>query len=129
MHPGWEVIELRLKNEDQTLVAVGFCYLSSKNNYSIMAVGMDYDYVLSHSCYRQSLYQSVARANQLKCDKLYLGMDASIEKRKFGADTIQKCVFVQASDNFNMELIGAVYAQQQKITRKEILKPAPLKVA
>jgi 7-keto-8-aminopelargonate synthetase-like enzyme/predicted N-acyltransferase len=128
-HPGWEVIELRLKNEDQTLVAVGFCYLSSKNNYSIMAVGMDYDYVLSHSCYRQSLYQSVARANQLKCDKLYLGMDASIEKRKFGADTIQKCVFVQASDNFNMELIGAVYAQQQKITRKEILKPAPLKVA
>lgn len=121
-HPNWEVIELRLKTEDQPLVAVGFCYISAKNNYSIMAVGMDYTYVLSHGCYRQSLYQSVVRANELKCGKLYLGMDASVEKRKFGVEVIQKSVFVQAADNFNMELIGAVYSQKQKITRNDDLK-------
>ncbi|MBI1769745.1 MAG: aminotransferase class I/II-fold pyridoxal phosphate-dependent enzyme [Bacteroidetes bacterium] len=121
-HPNWEVVELRLKTEDQPLVAVGFSYISAKNNYSIMAVGMDYTYVLSHGCYRQSLYQSVVRANELKCGKLYLGMDASIEKKKFGVDVIQKSVFVQAADNFNMELIGAVYSQQQKITRNDDLK-------
>lgn len=129
-NPNWEVIELRLKPEagenaaDKPLVAVGFCYISSKNNYSIMAVGMDYNYVLSHSCYRQSLYQSVARANQLKCDRLYLGMDAAIEKRKFGVKAIQKSVFVQASDNFNMEMIGSVYSHTEKITRNEDLKLA-----
>ena len=101
--PNWEVIELRLKPEagetaeEKPIVAVGFCYISSKNNYSIMAVGMDYNYVLSHSCYRQSLYQSVVRANQLRCGKLYLGMDASIEKRKFGVEVIQKSVYLQAS--------------------------------
>ncbi|MEX1238445.1 MAG: aminotransferase class I/II-fold pyridoxal phosphate-dependent enzyme [Cyclobacteriaceae bacterium] len=129
-HRNWEVIELRLKPEpgenaaDKPLVAVGFCYISSKNNYSIMAVGMDYNYVLSHSCYRQSLYQSVVRANELKCEKLYLGMDASIEKRKFGVNVIQKSVFVQASDNFNMEMIGSVYSQKQNITRQDDLKSA-----
>jgi hypothetical protein len=112
-HPNWEVIELRLKSENKKglLVAVGFCYKSSKNNYSIMAVGLDYDYVVSHGAYRQSLYQSVVRANALQCHLLYLGMDASIEKRKFGVNVIPKCVFVQAADNFNMELIGAVYNQ------------------
>ncbi|HEY8934548.1 MAG TPA: aminotransferase class I/II-fold pyridoxal phosphate-dependent enzyme [Cyclobacteriaceae bacterium] len=112
-HPNWEVVELRLKSEDKMgqIVAVGFCYKSSKNNYSIMAVGLDYDYVITHGSYRQSLYQSVARANKLQCNLLYLGMDASIEKRKFGVKVIPKSVFVQAADNFNMELIGAVYNQ------------------
>jgi hypothetical protein len=120
----WEVIELRLKpdeSKEELLVGVGFCY-KSKNNYSIMAVGLNYDYVLSHGCYRQSLYQSVARANALKCDKLYLGMDASIEKQKFGVEMTQKSVFIQASDNFTMELIGAVYSQKEKITRQADLK-------
>jgi len=109
--PNWEVIELRLArdlNEKQPLVSVAFCY-KSKNNYSIMAVGLDYDYVKSHGCYRQGLYQSVNRTMQLDLEKLYLGMDASIEKRKFGADKIKKSVYIQSSDNFNLELIGNVY--------------------
>jgi 7-keto-8-aminopelargonate synthetase-like enzyme len=112
-HPNWEVIELRLKPDDMAsldsegpLVSVNFCYRSSRNNYSLFAVGLDYDYVLSHGCYRQGLYQSVVRANQLKCHKLYLGMDASIEKKRFGVDVIPKSVYVQANDNFSMELIG-----------------------
>lgn len=128
-HPNWEVIELRLKSEspdgfddEQPLVAVGFCYISSKNNYSIMAVGLDYDYVLSHGCYRQGLYQSVVRANMLKCPKLYLGMDASIEKQKFGVKVIPKSTFVQASDNFNMELIGTVYSQSKPIASNGIYR-------
>jgi 7-keto-8-aminopelargonate synthetase-like enzyme len=124
--PNWEVIELRLKPEeskDELMVGVGFCY-KSKNNYSIMAVGLNYEYVLSHGCYRQSLYQSVVRANELKCDKLYLGMDASIEKKKFGVKVTSKSVFIQASDNFTMELIGAVYSQKEKVTRKADLEAA-----
>ncbi|HTH57542.1 MAG TPA: aminotransferase class I/II-fold pyridoxal phosphate-dependent enzyme [Cyclobacteriaceae bacterium] len=114
-HPNWEVIELRLKTADLDssekegpLVAVNFCYKSSKNNYSLFAVGMDYDYVLTHGCYRQGLYQTVLRTNALGCDKLYLGMDASIEKKRFGVDVIGKSVYIQANDNFNMELIGTL---------------------
>ncbi len=111
-HPNWEIIELRLKPDNTTvdykapLVSVAFCYRSSKNNYSMMAVGLDYDYVLSHGCYRQVMYQSVIRANKLICNKLYLGMDASIEKKRFGVNVFFKSVYVQANDNFNLELMG-----------------------
>jgi 7-keto-8-aminopelargonate synthetase-like enzyme len=112
-HPNWEVIELRLKTndsdlKDEPLVSVNFCY-RSKNNYSLFAVGLDYDYVFTHGCYRQGLYQTVIRTNELKCDKLYLGMDASIEKQRFGVKIIPKSIYIQANDNFNMELIGTMY--------------------
>lgn len=78
-----------------------------------MAVGLDYKYVLSHECYRHGLYQSVSRTNYLNCNKLYLGMDAAIEKRKFGVKIVPKTVYVQQGDNFNMELIGAVYGKNK----------------
>jgi 7-keto-8-aminopelargonate synthetase-like enzyme len=115
-HPNWEIIELRLKGDSFSadevgkLVSVGFCYKSSKNNYSMVAVGLDYNYVYSHGCYRQALYQSVVRAHFLQCNRVYLGMDASIEKQRFGVSVIRKSVYIQANDNFNMELIGNVYS-------------------
>jgi hypothetical protein len=37
-------------------------------------------------------------------------MDASVEKRKFGVKAIPKSVYIQANDNFNMELIGTMKA-------------------
>ena len=116
-HPNWEIIEIRLKPEydereiKNQVVAVAFCYKSQKNNYSMMAVGMDYNYVLSHGSYRQILYQSVLRANSLKCNKLYLGMDAAVEKRRLGVKVIPSSAYLQADDNFNMELMGAVYTK------------------
>ena len=114
-HANWEIIELRLKSDSETvqneeaLVAVQFCYKSSKNNYSLMVVGLDYNYVLSHGCYRQGLYQCLLQANNLKSNKLYFGMDATVEKQRFGVKVIPKSVYVQADDNFNMELIGTIY--------------------
>lgn len=112
-HPNWEIIELKLKKNDSQkedhIISVDFCYKSAKNTYSIMAVGLDYDYVLSHGAYRQALYQSVKRYNDLECNVLFLGMDASVEKKKFGAKTVPKSVYIQANDNFNMELIGTIY--------------------
>jgi 7-keto-8-aminopelargonate synthetase-like enzyme len=120
-HPNWEVIELRLSEEfgeqENKLVALCFCYRSDRNQYSIAAVGLDYEYVLTHGSYRQSLYQSVKRANELKCNKLYMGMDASIEKKKFGTDITNKCVYIQANDNFNMELMGTLYSNNHETTR------------
>lgn len=116
-HPNWEIIEIRLKPEyddreiKNQLVAVAFCYRSSKNNYSMMAVGMDYNYVLTYGSYRQILYQSVLRANSLKCNKLYLGMDASVEKKRLGVRVVPSSAYLQADDNFNMELMGIVFTK------------------
>lgn len=114
-HPNWEVIELRLKaneaitsDKEGTLVAVNFCYRSAKNTYSLYAVGLDYDYVLEHGCYRQGLYQSMQRAHTLQCEKFYLGMDAAVEKKRFGVTVIPVSAYVQTNDNYNMELIGVL---------------------
>jgi 7-keto-8-aminopelargonate synthetase-like enzyme len=116
-HPSWEVIELTLKSNDsdrkeEPVVAVGFCYKSLKNNYAIVLVGLDYNYVVSHGCYRQILYQSILRANELNCENHYMGMDAAIEKQRFGTDVISKSVYIQADDNFNLELISTVYTKK-----------------
>ncbi len=111
-HPGWEILELRLKQTDEDqgpLASVGFCYRSSRDNYSMVLVGLDYNYVVDHGSYRQALYQSIVRGNTLKCNKIYLGMDASIEKQRFGVDVIPLSTYIQADDSYNMELIGNIY--------------------
>jgi 7-keto-8-aminopelargonate synthetase-like enzyme len=109
----WDIFELKLKSDvSEKPVAVVFCYMSSKKNYSPFMIGLDYDYVVSHGCYRQGIFQSILRANRLQCNKVYLGMDASVEKQKFGSRLISKSAYVQTSDNYNMELIGAVYSNK-----------------
>lgn len=114
-HPSWEIIQLKLKREyadNEAVAALGFCYRSAQNNYAIVLVGLDYDYVVSHGCYRQALYQSILRANELKCNVHYMGMDAAIEKQRFGVDVVSKSVYIQADDNFNLELIATVYSRK-----------------
>jgi hypothetical protein len=117
-HPNWEIIELRLKPDEIStpdnkgdIVSVSISYKSSRNNYSFYAVGLDYDYVLSHGSYRQGIYQCLLRAHDLKCGKLFLGMDASIEKKRFGVSVVPVSAYVQANDNFNMELIGRIHTK------------------
>ena len=109
-HPNWDIFELKLKSgEHSKPVAVVFCYMSSKKSFSPFMIGLDYRYVISHGCYRQGMFQSILRANRLKCKTIYLGMDASVEKQKFGSRIVKKSVFIQATDNFNMELMEAVF--------------------
>lgn len=79
------------------------------NNYTLFAVGIDYDYVMDHGCYRQGMFQSILRGNQLGVDKVYLGMDASVEKRRFGVKVLPKNAYIQADDNFNFEMIGSIH--------------------
>ena len=114
-HPSWEVIQLTLKREyaeNEPVVALGFCYRSAQNNYAIVLVGLDYQYVVSHGSYRQTLYQSILRANVLACNRHYMGMDAAIEKQRFGVDVDSKSVYIQADDNFNLELLATVYSKK-----------------
>jgi hypothetical protein len=113
-HPNWEVIELRLRAGDTVpadkeglLVAVNFCY-RSENTYSLYAVGLDYNYVVNHGCYRLGLYHSMNRAHDLECEKFYVGMDAAVEKKRFGVSAIPVSAYVQTNDNYKMELIGII---------------------
>jgi hypothetical protein len=52
--------------------------------------------------YKQSLFQIVARAIELKSGKIDFGITASIEKRKLGAVLRSHVAYVQMKDNFDM---------------------------
>src|SRR5690606_12042229 len=110
-HPGWEFIVLTLKGEhteDQEDLPVGvmFCYRTTDRGYVPAFVGMDYRYAHEHQVYRQLLYQTVKRAGELGQKKIEFGLTAAFEKRKIGAITIPKIAYIQAKDNYSMELLG-----------------------
>ncbi|QLE01997.1 aminotransferase class I/II-fold pyridoxal phosphate-dependent enzyme [Galbibacter sp. BG1] len=106
----WEFIVLTLKrtfldNTNEAVVGVMFCYKNQGNTYVPAFVGMDYKYAYDHQVYRQLLFQTVKRAGELGCKAIDFGLTAGFEKRKIGADIIGKSAYIQAKDNFSMELM------------------------
>jgi 7-keto-8-aminopelargonate synthetase-like enzyme len=98
----WEVIEIKLKETGKTL-AIGFAY--KNRNYSPVILGLDYEYLAEYKIYKQLLFQAVVRAIELKSHKIYMGLTASLEKRKLGAKAISNVAYVQVKDNYNLSVI------------------------
>lgn len=112
-HPNWEFLTLYLKEspdsrEAQIPVGVMFCYKNMAATYTPAFIGMDYRYTEEHQVYRQLLYQTIKQAQKLGFKKLDFGMTASFEKKKVGATIIPKSAFIQAKDNYSMELMGVM---------------------
>lgn len=109
----WEAIELRMKDTGK-LAAVGFAYKNS--NYSAVILGLDYDYLTEYKVYKQLLFQVVLRAIELGSNKLYLGLTASLEKRKMGAKAIGKVAYIQVKDNYNQSVIELLKSNEHALT-------------
>lgn len=112
-HPNWEFLTLYLKkafNKGKSHIPVGvmFCYKNMGATYTPAFIGMDYNYTDEHQIYRQLLYQTIKRATKLGFKKIDFGMTASFEKKKVGATIIPKVAYIQAKDNFSMELMGVM---------------------
>ncbi|MFV8344660.1 aminotransferase class I/II-fold pyridoxal phosphate-dependent enzyme [Flavobacterium sp. ZB4P13] len=108
-HSGWEFILLYLKNEiSNPLVGILFCYKNTSHTYVPALIGMDYDYAKEFQLYRQLLFQAIKRARELNLNKIDFGVSATFEKRKLGATIIPKVAYIQARDNFSMELMGTL---------------------
>ncbi len=104
----WEFIILYLNektNEVRQPVGVMFCYLNSCRTYVPEFIGMDYRYARDYNIYRQLLYQTILRAKRLNFQGIDFGLTAAFEKRKLGARVIPKVCYVQAKDNFSLELL------------------------
>lgn len=113
-HPNWEFITLYLKPEydkrpERKPVAVMFCYKNMGHTYVPTFIGMDYEYIQQFQIYRQMLYQTIKRARALNFQKIDFGITAAFEKKKVGATMIPKCAYVQAKDNFSMELMEMMH--------------------
>jgi 7-keto-8-aminopelargonate synthetase-like enzyme/predicted N-acyltransferase len=116
-HPDWDIIELWLKpevdtREERLPVAVVFSYRSI-HNYCPMFMGLDYDFLYDYKVYRQSVYQTIERANNLCAKRVYLGLGASLEKRKFGAKKVPKVTYLQSDDNYKLEVLGLMQIQEE----------------
>lgn len=112
---GWEFVVLRLKPEvdgNTKPVAVAFNYRNEAGVYTFLLIGMDYNYLERFNIYRQTIYRTLLRANELGYSTLRLGISATIEKKKFGAEIQPKVAFVQVKDNFNLERMEAMAVSQ-----------------
>ncbi len=115
--PNWEFIVLTLKEayDDQEVkglpIAVMFCYKNGSVSYVPAFIGMNYDYVQKFHVYRQMLFQTILRAHTLGFKKVDFGFSASFEKRKVGATVIPKVAYIQAKDNYSIEMMGVVQKQ------------------
>ncbi|MBD0831511.1 aminotransferase class I/II-fold pyridoxal phosphate-dependent enzyme [Aestuariibaculum sediminum] len=110
LNPHWEFIILHLKAEythDQKAIPVGvmFCYSNAGNTYVPAFIGMDYAYVQTYQVYRQLLFQTIKRAGELEKSSIDFGLTAGFEKKKLGAEVTKKVAYMQAKDNFSLELM------------------------
>jgi 7-keto-8-aminopelargonate synthetase-like enzyme len=108
-HTQWEFILLYLKEEKSNpLVGILFCYKNTNHTYVPALIGMDYSYAKEYQLYRQLLFQTIRRTHELNLNKIDFGISATFEKRKLGAVVIPKVAYIQARDNFSMELMGTL---------------------
>lgn len=113
-HPNWEFIVLKLKEkfrekEDNSPVAVMFSYKNLNTSYVPAFIGMDYDYLTKYGIYRQMLFRTIIRAHDLGFRKVDFGLSASFEKKKVGATIIPKVAYIQAKDNYAMEMLETIH--------------------
>jgi len=99
----FEIFKIELKEESK--IVAFFCAKRLGDTYYPMYLGVDYDYLHSHSIYRQTLYQIVKRARAIDCTNIYLGFSANTEKHKFGAEAEPAVAFVQFKDTFKQTVI------------------------
>ncbi len=69
---------------------------------------MDYAHVESFKLYKQALFQIAQRGQALGKQRVFLGMTAAQEKKKFGGVKKARVAYVQAQDNYKLELIESM---------------------
>lgn len=116
----WDVLVLNLKGNPEfeggsQTVAVGFA-CKSGNNYCPLVLGIDYHFLYDFKVYKQILYKTVLRGLELNSSRIYLGLTASLEKRKTGAIAVKQVAYVQMKDHYNMMLIGMIPNTKQLVS-------------
>lgn len=95
----WEIVEMHL-HPHETPVAFWAAHVCG-GHYAPLFCGLDYRFVASHSTYKQMIFQVLERARSIGCTDVHLGMDADLEKRRWGSVPHATAIYVQASDHYN----------------------------
>ncbi|MFN7142649.1 MAG: aminotransferase class I/II-fold pyridoxal phosphate-dependent enzyme [Myxococcota bacterium] len=103
-NPAWEVGVLRLPASaggppDGRPVAFWAAY-KHDGHYAPLFCGMEDAWSESHGAYRAALWNVLRRAHATGMRTVHFGMDAEIEKRRFGARAVRTCVYAQVRDHY-----------------------------
>lgn len=103
----WEFILLSINEQGMKKNVAMMLSFIGNNSYHPLFVGLDYEY-LNDKIYPQMLWQVVKRTKNLRRDHLFLGYTASQNKRKFGANIVEKCAYFKSTDNYNQMLVNLI---------------------
>jgi hypothetical protein len=104
-HPCWELIVLRLIDKPDQPVAFAVQYTGPEHVQPVF-VGLDYDFVVTHHSYQQTLWQTLRSGQRHQARRVRLGMTADLQKARFGAEPEQRLVYVQLTDTFNIDILN-----------------------
>jgi hypothetical protein len=108
--PAWEVGVVRFADGPTDRPVAFWAAHVHGGAYAPLLCGLERDWVESHGTYRAMLLAILRRARSAGADTVRLGMDAEIEKRRFGASTQATCVYVQARDHYASALLREIAA-------------------
>ncbi len=113
--PAWELVTVHLDPAaggpaDGAPVA-WYAAHRHAGHYAPFLCGLDYNYVFDHGAYRAMILQVVRRAHELGMAEIHMGMDADLEKSRFGSVRHDNCVYLQARDHFNGQLLQEIVAE------------------
>ena len=80
-------------------------------HYAPLFCGLDYRFVATHSTYKQMIYQVLRRCEQIGCAEAHLGMDADLEKRRWGSVAHPTAIYLQAADHYNGAMLRELVAE------------------
>lgn len=109
-NPAWEVVTLAPADGDETRPVAWYAAHRRDGHYAAFLCGVDYAHVAGTTvgAYRQMLLQMVRRARELGAHTLHLGMDAEMEKQRFGAVPYSTCAYVLSFDHDAGDRLHAV---------------------
>ncbi|MFO0758428.1 MAG: aminotransferase class I/II-fold pyridoxal phosphate-dependent enzyme [Byssovorax sp.] len=113
--PAWEIVSLRLP-ESAGGPAHGrpvafFAAHVHGGHYAAFLCGLDYDYVIDHGAYRQALFQMIRRARLRGARFVHLGMDADVEKSRYGTTVNNNVIYAQVREHDNAALLRDIVAE------------------
>lgn len=103
----WELTVLRLPDGPAEPIAYALLHVGSEHVAPIF-VGLDYEYVASHHSYQQTLWQSFRAAERRGARRILLGMSADLQKARFGARPLQRVVYLQPTEQYQVDVLNQI---------------------
>lgn len=111
--PAWEVGVLRIRPEAGGPPEPVAFWAAHKyaGEYAPLFCGLDDAWLLKYETYRAMFLQMTRRARALGMSHLHLGMDAEMEKRRFGGEPFETCIYLQIKDHHAGAMLREIAAE------------------